>query len=329
MMPVFAQTFEGFPHVLESQQFTREQIEFLCRRAEEIRNNPNLFHGVLTGQRVAVVSYEPSTRTLNSCRLAAMKLGASEVHVEPNMSAFSSMLKGDNLRDTVIMFIHEFGYDWLALRWNVEGSVAEAASLAGLEHPVINMGDGEGQHPTQGMLDVYTMWREKHDLSEPMVVGMVGDLAKGRVVHSDVYLLAKWPNIKFVFISSESSRMKPGILEYLDRHGRTYTEVPSEEFAAVLPSLDVCNMTRAQLERQETEEEQEALIREYQNIILTPKLADTMKPTAIIIHPLPRNLELPPTVDSNPRARYHPQMGNGLWMRAALFSWIQDIRNRS
>jgi len=120
--------------------------------------------------------------------------------------------------------------------------------------------------------------------------------------------------------------MKPGILEHLDRHERAYTEVTNGGFASALPELDVCYMTRPQLERQDGEAKREALQREYQDFVLTPELAETMKSDAIIMHPLPRNFELPTSVDTNSRARYHPQMGNGLWMRAALFAWIQEIR---
>lgn len=320
-MPVF----DGFPHVLESQQFSVRFLEELFSVADAIRSRPEQYFGRLINQTVAILFDQPSSRTFASFLLAAQRLGATVVPME-HMARFSSVTKGESLEDTIRMFL-QYQTNYFIIRWDEEGSVARAAAVAGPEHPVINAGDGPGQHPTQALLDVYTIWRENHDLDRPIVVGLVGDLRRGRTVHSLVYLLGKlFPNISFFFISPESAPMKPEILQYLDRHERRYCQVTSPRLLECASTFDVLYMTRPQLNLEDDEETREQLIREYRPLILDHEIAEEMKPEAIILHPLPRTFELPVEVDANPRARYFEQMGNGLWLRMALLERIQNAR---
>lgn len=320
MMP-----FEGFPHVIQSQQFSISFLLELFRVANAIRSRPESYFGRLINRTVAILFDQPSSRTFASFVLACQRLGASVVPME-HMARFSSVAKGESLEDTVRMFL-EYDVDYFIIRWHEEGSVARAAEVAGPEHPVINAGDGPGQHPTQALLDTYTIWREFYDLDRPIVVGIVGDLLNGRTAHSLAYLLGKlFPNVSFFFISPESARMKPAVIEYLHRHSRHLQEVTKPRLFELANAFDVLYMTRPQLEYHDDDEQRTALIELYKPFVLTPDIVEEMKPDAIILHPLPRTFELPAEIDTNPRARYFQQMGNGLWLRMALLERIENAR---
>ncbi len=319
--------FDGFPHVLQSQQFHPDHLDYLFRKADHIRKAPAQYGSVLTGQKVAVLFSEPSSRTFNSFQEAAEILGA-RVRANQHMAMFSSEVKGETPEDTAHMFTG-YGYRYFVLRRKEEGSVEQVADAVGPECVVINAGDGSGQHPTQALLDVYTIWREFGGFDRQLTVGMLGDLEHGRTVHSLVYLLAKFPNIHFVFFSPEQSRMKQGILDHLHEHGRSWTEHVNGDvqLAKQVAELDVLYVTRPQLERQTNDEQRNALVEAYRPFIITALVADAMPKHAIIMHPLPRTFELPREADANPRARWLAQMENGLWVRTALLAWIQEVRS--
>lgn len=316
--------FEGFPHVLRSQQFDPDDLRYLFQKAEAVRHTPSIVHGLLTGQRIAILFSEPSSRTFNSFIEAAELLDA-RVRANQHMALFSSEVKGESIADTISVFT-AYGYRYFVLRRKEEGGVDEAAVAAGPSCSVINAGDGAGQHPTQALLDVYTIWRE-FTLDRPLSVGLLGDLRHGRTVHSLVYLLAKFPNVSFAFFSPESVRMKEGILEHLREHGRMYAEYFYGDLRRYVGGLDVLYVTRPQIERVASDEERQAMRNDYRLWTVTPEVADAMPASGIIMHPLPRNEELPTTLDGNPRARWREQMANGLWIRAALLAWIQEIRD--
>jgi len=318
--------FEGFPHVLEAQQFEPDTLESLFTVADAIRSSPDNFRGTLAGRKVALLFAQPSSRTRGSFQIAAEMLGA-HVHVEEHMAAFSSVVKGESLEDTVRTFAR-YGMQYFIIRWNAEGSVARAAAVAGPTIPVINAGDGPGQHPTQALLDLYTIWQEFGAFTVPFPVCFVGDLANSRTVHSLVYLLAKYELVQFRFVSPQSARMKPGIIEHLGRHGRIFEEhfedgMPLAEAAFRSNMLYV---TRPQLEYQDSDAGRQQLVEQYQQFIVTSKVAHGMSQGSIILHPLPRNFELPEEVDANPRARYFDQVENGLWLRMALLERIENER---
>ncbi len=335
--------FEGFPHVLRSQQFSPSHLEQLFLLAEQIRTGPEAFQDRLTGAHVLILFSQPSSRTRTSFELSARKLGASEVFVESNAAEFSSAAKGETIEDTILMYL-EYGFDWFIIRHQEEGSVGRAAAAAGPDIPVINAGDGTGQHPTQALLDTYTIWREHGgDLNKPLTVGLHGDLRHGRTINSLVYLLSRYPKIKFVFISPEGNTAKRGLIEHLQHLGREFEEHPGVPVGDLAEDLDVLYVTRPQLEYNDqglnrAEAMQKALV-DFQGFIVNRQVVGRMKPGAIIMHPLPRNFELPLEVDTDPRVRYirglaepfgaNRQMGNGRWVRMALMVWIQELLTKS
>jgi len=314
--------YEDFPHILDTRQFPLSFIERLGRTANAIRTDPSRFRKVLRGKKVVVLFSQPSLRTFESSIEAAEMLGA-RVHAFENAAEFSSIKKGETIKDTIRILKH-YNSDFFIIRWHTEGSVHAAADVAGLSHPVINAGDGPGQHPTQALLDEYTIRREFKSFDRPLVIGMVGDLLRGRTTHSLTYLLGKlYPNVSFFFISPDSARMKPEIIDYLKRHQRRYVEVPSARLDQYAAACDVLYMTRPQTDQEDDPEARARLIAEYQSFILTPEIVATMKPESIIMHPLPRTFELPEEIDDDPRARYFEQAENGLWVRMALLTEIQ------
>lgn len=317
--------FKDFPHVLESQQFEPEHLTSLFEVAEAIRSAPHRFQGVLVGRKVALLFSQPSSRTRGSFQLAAELLGAS-VHVQEHMAAYSSVVKGESLEDTIRTFM-QYGMQYFIVRWDTEGSVAKAAEVAGLDHPVINAGDGPGQHPTQALLDVYTVWKEFKSLDRPLVVGIIGDLENSRTVHSLVYLLSKFEGVGYFFISPPETRMKPGIIDHLKEHNRHFVEVTTPRLLDIADAFDVLYVTRPQKEYQANDPQaQQCFLEQFKQYIVDAEIAEAMKETAIIMHPFPRNFELAEDVDQNPRARYFQQIQNGLWLRAALLDRIEDTR---
>lgn len=317
--------FEGFPHVLEAQQFSESFLLELFQTAEAMRLRPTDFSHLLAERQVIIAFGEKSTRTFTSFDLAAKRLGAV-VAGSQSMDITSSVAKGESFDDTIRNLL-AYGPDFLIVRWPTEGSVARAAELAGQQCAVINAGDGPGQHPTQALLDLYTIWRHYKSFDRPIVVGMVGDLQRGRTTHSLTYLMAKlFPSISFYFISPASCRMKPEIIDYLKRHQRRFEEVTQPRLSELADRCDVLYITRPQLNLEPDIAKQERLLREYQDFILTPEVVERMKPEAMIMHPLPRTFELPVVVDCDPRAKYFEQAGNGLWLRMALLASIDRGR---
>lgn len=317
--------FDHFPHVIESQQFSRPFLEELFSTAEAMRQHPRAFAKVLDGQLVSIDFGEVSTRTFKSFDIAAKRLGAM-VSGTQAMDKLSSVVKGESYHDTVLT-LDSYEPDFLIMRWPVEKSLELAATLVHPRCAVINAGDGPGQHPTQALLDLYTIWRQFQSFDRPIVVAMVGDLLRGRTVHSLTYLMAKvFPQISFFFISPESCMMKPEIIEYLIRHQRHHVQVTKPKLFELAEAFDVLYMTRPQLNLEPDVSVQEQLRKEYRDYILTTEIVVRMKPEAIILHPLPRNEEIQFEVDADPRARYFQQTGNGMWIRMALLERIHHAR---
>ncbi|MFH0829112.1 MAG: aspartate carbamoyltransferase [Candidatus Kerfeldbacteria bacterium] len=320
--------FDGFPHVLQSQQFHPETLERIFLVADAIRSAPERFSNALAGRKVAVLFNQPSSRTRASFQLAAQNLGAT-VYAESNMALFSSEVKGETPEDTARMFV-EYGFDYFVLRLKQPGAITRVAEVVGRDHPVINAGGGIDQHPTQALLDLNTIWRENHDLNRRIVILMVGDLENGRTVRSLTYLMAKYPGVEFVFLSPSSAQMRQDLLDHLNENGRQYAVRLDACIGRVVVEFnpDIVYMTRAQLETIDDPGKRAQLEGDYKNLILTPDVADQLKPEAIILHPLPRGPELPQEIDGNPRSRYFSQMGNGLWLRTALFERIEETMKR-
>ncbi len=294
-------------HVVSSQQFSRALLEDLIARADEIKREPHHFIGRLAGQVMTALFYEPSTRTRLSFEAAMLRLGGATMGTD-NAREFSSAAKGETLEDTIRIVS---GYaDVIVLRHNEEGAARRAAAVSGV--PIINAGDGPGQHPTQALLDLYTI-RDELGRIDGVHVAMVGDLANGRTVRSLTYLLSKFKDIKIWFVAPAQVAMRDDLKAHLDDHHVPWVE--TADLDAVLPEVDVVYMTRIQKERFTDLEAYNAVKGVYR---IDKDAMSRMRKYAILMHPLPRVDEIAPEVDSDDRAAYFRQARNGLHIRMAL-----------
>ncbi|MEK7565190.1 MAG: aspartate carbamoyltransferase [Patescibacteria group bacterium] len=305
-------------HVIEAQQFDLDFMERMfeeadkLRRQVESRNCSDILNTSreLQGKGMFALFYEPSTRTRFSFVDAAQRLGMRVCWTE-NAKEFSSAIKGETLEDT-IRVLCEYFPDVIVMRHHETGAAERAAKVSSV--PIINAGDGKGQHPTQALLDIYTI-KQCLGRVDDITVMMVGDLANGRTVRSLAYLLAKYKNVRIIFSSPEELAMKDDILQYLERKNVVVEVV--NYFWPNYEDIDVIYETRIQKERGSTISEEEA-----KRFSLTPEKVKGLKPSTIIMHPLPRNDEVPTEIDSNPQAKYFRQAGNGMFIRMALLKWV-------
>lgn len=294
-------------HVIESQQFSRALLEDLFVRAEDIKREPHHFIGRLAGQVMAALFYEPSTRTRLSFEAAMLRLGGQTMGTD-NAREFSSAAKGETLEDTIRIVS---GYaDVIVLRHNEEGAAARAAAVSSV--PIINAGDGPGQHPTQALLDLYTI-RTELGRVDGVHVAMVGDLANGRTVRSLTYLLSKFKDIKVWFVAPPQVAMRADLKAHLDEHHLPWTE--TQDLDAVLPEVDVVYMTRIQKERFTDPDAYNEIKGIYR---IDKKSLAKMRKYSVLMHPLPRVDEIAAEVDADDRAAYFRQARNGLHVRMAL-----------
>jgi aspartate carbamoyltransferase catalytic subunit len=225
-----------------------------------------------------------------------------------NAREFSSAAKGETLEDTIRIVS---GYaDVIVLRHYEEGAAKRAASVSSV--PLINAGDGPGQHPTQALLDLYTI-RDELGRIDGLNIAMVGDLANGRTVRSLTYLLSKFRQIKIWFVAPPQVAMRDDLKAHLDEHHIPWVE--NDDLDAVLPEVDVVYQTRIQKERFTDPAQYEALKGIYR---IDDHALALMRKYAIVMHPLPRVDEIAPEVDADPRAAYFRQARNGLHIRMAL-----------
>ncbi|KAK7300028.1 hypothetical protein RJT34_10859 [Clitoria ternatea] len=296
--------------VIEAQQFDRETLNAIfevTRSMENVRNNSSGSQ-MLKGYLMATLFYEPSTRTRLSFESAMKRLGG-EVLTTENAREFSSAAKGETLEDTIRTVE---GYsDIIVMRHFESGAARRAAETARI--PVINAGDGPGQHPTQALLDVYTIEREIGKL-DGIRVGLVGDLANGRTVRSLAYLLAKYQDVKIYFVSPDVVKMKDDIKEYLTLKGVEWEE--SSDLMEVASKCDVVYQTRIQKER--FGEKIDLYEKARGKYIVNQDVLKVMQKHAVVMHPLPRLDEITVDVDGDPRAAYFRQAKNGLYIRMAL-----------
>ncbi|HUY85162.1 MAG TPA: aspartate carbamoyltransferase [Candidatus Dormibacteraeota bacterium] len=297
-------------HVLSVQQFTDKKLltEIFDTAAMFQNLNPDQYPKPLRHKTVATIFYEPSTRTRLSFETAIQNLGGQLITTE-NAGEFSSAIKGESLEDTT-QVINAFA-DGMVLRHHEVGAAKRAAAVSGI--PVINAGDGTGEHPTQALLDVYSIQKAKGKI-DGLKVALVGDLLYGRTVHSLIPLLAMY-DVEFYFIAPDDLQMPKEYLDQLDAQSVPYKLLDS--WKDVIGSTDVLYMTRIQKERFKSEAEYKAL---KDSFILTPKDVSQMKKDSIILHPLPRVNEIDPAVDGDPRARYFEQVKNGLFLRMSLLN---------
>lgn len=293
-------------NLLNSEQLSKKEIEEILQKAESFLN----YRGEdLKGKILAALFYEPSTRTRLSFETAMLKLGGSVISVT-DVGA-TSIVKGETLDDTAKVVSH-FA-DVIVVRHPDSGSAKIFAENSKV--PVINAGDGAGQHPTQALLDLFTIKKELGKLDGLKVV-MTGDLRYGRCPNSLAYLLANY-DVEFKFVSPPELKMKPEVKEFLDEKGIKYEE--TEDFKEGIKDADVLYCTRIQRERFADSQEYEALKDVY---ILNKKLVEELCPNAIIMHPLPRVHEISHDVDGMENAKYFKQVEYGVAVRMALLTLL-------
>lgn len=301
-------------HVVEAQQFDRDTLDkvFEVTRQMEAVTPGSEGSKQLEGRLMSTLFYEPSTRTRLSFESAMQRLGGAVLSTE-SAGEYSSAAKGESLEDTIRTVE---GYsDVVVLRHFFSGSAAKAAGVASC--PIINAGDGPGQHPTQALLDTYTIQRELGRIDGKRIA-LVGDLANGRTARSLASMLTLYENIKIYFVAPSVVRMRDDIKEELTAKGVEWEE--ASDLKEVAASVDVLYQTRIQRERfgDRTEDYEKA----RGKYIIDPSIMDIMPKDSIVMHPLPRLDEIDPACDKDPRAAYFRQAKNGLFVRMALLKLL-------
>ena len=293
-------------HLIAPSDLTLAELEGLIALSQRIIENPARYAEVCKGKILASLFYEPSTRTKFSFDAAMLRLGGSTLGFsDPNTS---STAKGETIADSA-RTVGQYA-DLIVVRHPKEGTAKLMSRYAGC--PVINAGDGGHHHPTQTLTDLLTIRHYKNSF-DGLTVGVCGDLKFGRTIHSLTTCLARFQNVKFLFISPEELTMPAFVKEELDAKGVSYAETTSLE--GCIGQLDVLYMSRVQRERFISEEE---YLRLKDYFVLTSEKMALAKPDMIVMHPLPRVNEIATEVDADPRAVYFEQVKFGMYIRMAL-----------
>jgi aspartate carbamoyltransferase catalytic subunit len=294
-------------HIISIKDFERTEIDALLDKAQEIHSKKR-YERTLDGKIVALLFFEPSTRTRMSFASAFARLGGTSISVDSIEG--SSIIKGETLADTIRVVS---GYvDAIVLRHPKEGAARLASEFASV--PVINAGDGAGQHPSQTLLDLFTI-RQSMPL-ENLNVGLLGDLRYGRTAHSLAYALSHY-NVTLHTIAPNGLEMPENLVEELKDRGMEVIECSS--VTEILQELDVLYVTRLQRERFPDSASYSDVAQTYR---ITPELLAGARENLIILHPLPRAGEIDPRVDALPCARYFEQARNGIPIRMAMLEEV-------
>ena len=291
--------------------YTPEEICHILDIAEEFEKNR--LQNLLNGRVIASLFFEPSTRTRLSFETAIQLLGGNVIGF--SSTAGTSVQKGESLKDTIMM-VASYA-DLIVMRNPVDGSARYASEVSKV--PIINAGDGSNQHPTQCLLDLYSI-RKTQGTLENLEITMVGDLKYGRTVHSLVQAMCNF-NAKFNFVSPVELKMPSTVIQYIKNAGLEYHEYTNLE--EVIPHSDIIYMTRVQRERFPDPLEYEKVKNAY---ILRNEMLENSKPNCRILHPLPRVNEIHTDVDANPKSYYFQQAQNGLFVRQALIAAILGLK---
>ena len=290
---------------------SKEKIMYLLEMAQEFEKYPN--RELLKGKVVATLFFEPSTRTRLSFETAANRLGARVIGFSDAKA--SSVSKGETLKDTVLM-VSNYA-DVIVMRHFVEGAAQYASEVAPV--PIVNAGDGAHMHPSQCLLDLYSIYKTQGTLDN-LNIYLVGDLKYGRTVHSLITAMRHF-NPTFHFVAPKELAMPDEYKIYCKEHGIKFVE-HTEFNEDVIADADILYMTRVQKERFSDLMEYERVKKVY---ILKNSMLGKAKPNMKILHPLPRVNEIAYDVDDNPHAYYIQQAGNGLFAREAIFSHVLGI----
>lgn len=297
--------------LISIRDFTKEEILHVLETAKEFEQNRE--QKFLEGKVIASLFFEPSTRTRLSFETAINRLGAKVIGFSD--ASNTSQSKGETLKDTIKMVDNYV--DMIVMRHPLEGSSRYASEVATV--PVVNAGDGANQHPSQTLLDLYSILQTQGTL-EGLTINMVGDLKYGRTTHSLLQAMSHF-NPRFIFTSPEELKMPKEYKDFLDRRGIEYIETDSLD--AYLNDCDILYMTRVQQERFTDPMEYERVKDVYTlNASMLAKVKDNMK----ILHPLPRVTEIDQDVDETQYAYYFKQAENGLYVRMAIISYLLGYR---
>jgi aspartate carbamoyltransferase catalytic subunit len=297
--------------LISIRDFTKEEILHILETAKEFEQNP--VQDFLTGKVIASLFFEPSTRTRLSFETAVNRLGARVIGFSD--ASNTSQSKGETLKDTIKM-VNNY-VDMIIMRHPLEGSSRYASEVADV--PVVNAGDGANQHPSQTLLDLYSILQTQGTL-DGLTINMVGDLKYGRTTHSLLQAMSHFKT-KFVFTAPEELKMPKEYKEFLDSKGIEYIETASLE--EHLNNCDILYMTRVQQERFTDPIEYERVKDCYS---LDAEMLANVKDNMKILHPLPRVNEISQDVDETPYAYYFKQAENGLYVRMAIISYLLGHR---
>ncbi|MEP7166686.1 MAG: aspartate carbamoyltransferase [Candidatus Woesebacteria bacterium] len=299
--------------ILTAEQFDKKTVDLVMKIARKMQKivEKKGSSDLLKGKLMTALFYEPSSRTYASFISAMQRLGGGIIPIQGVQ--FSSVTKGETLADTVRTF--ESYSDVVVLRHPEVGSAKIAADS--MVKPLINAGDGVGEHPTQALLDFFTI-QNNFSKIDGLHVTMVGDLLNGRTIHSLSKLLSLYPKIHYNFISPDILRLPDSLKKMIQKKGVSLFE--GDRLEEVLPTTDVLYVTRVQKERFSDLDTYEKLKHHY---VITPTLLRDLKKKSIIMHPLPRVGEISPEVDTDKRALYiSEQMKNGMYVRMALLALV-------
>ena len=290
---------------------SKEKLRYLIEMAAEFEKYPN--REILKGKIIATLFFEPSTRTRLSFETAANRLGAKVIgFTDPKVT---SSTKGESLKDTIMMVANYA--DVIIMRHYLEGAAKYASEISPI--PIINAGDGAHQHPSQTMLDLYSIYKTQGTL-ENLTITLVGDLKYGRTVHSLLMAMRHF-NPSFRFIAPKELAMPAEYKQYCEEQGIRYVETENLSEETIADS-DILYMTRVQRERFTDLMEYERVKDIY---ILKKSMLTKAKPSLKILHPLPRVNEISTDVDDTPQAYYFQQAGNGLFAREAIICDVLGI----
>ncbi|MEN7982421.1 MAG: aspartate carbamoyltransferase [Nanoarchaeota archaeon] len=302
--------------IISMNDFSRDEIDFVLDFAQDVKDNPFNFRFYMKNKIMSPLFFENSTRTSTSFQMAMLHMGGSVMDFDV---ATSSVKKGETLKDTLMM-IKGYNPDVVVLRHTNGGSARFASDV--LDCPVINAGDGQNQHPTQTMLDLFTI-KEIRGNIDGVKIAMVGDLKYGRTVHSLTLALAKYTNCKIYFVSPDSLKIPKTILDNLKNNEIDFHENNFFEFQDILEGVDIVYMTRIQRERFPGgiggEQEYQKIKGDY---CLNKNMLKNVNPNLKIMHPLPKVFEIDSEIDKTSFAYYFKQAENGIYIRKALLSLI-------
>lgn len=291
-------------HIISCEQFSDTYLNHLFTLADDIMAHPNNYVNSLKNKVIATMFFEPSTRTRLSFEAAILRLGAKNVSTENAMEA-SSTTKGESLEDTIRVLN---GYvDGIVMRHFDKTAAERAVKVAKV--PIFNAGSGSGEHPTQALLDLYTIYHYKPTFNG-LKVAIVGDLLFGRTVHSLIKLLAIYKNISIYGLSGKYLKLPQEYIDYLTNRGAKY--IPCQSFEELPVDLDIIYNTRTQLERFNGSDF------EAKEFIIDKKVLNRFSEETYLLHPLPRNNEISTDVDDDKRAVYFEQAKNGMYIRMSL-----------